>query len=156
MKTYLLQLITILLLAAPIKAQRPILPLNFQFSQNKLAHLYRNTGTTHTFVKPFFTSKFTNLDSTENRNQCTKQYSNRFWNYMHRKLLHENFLLIDSPGWTIAINPLFNFEVSKDVNESKKYYINTRGVEFCGRIGKTNFILYRLLRKSRKIPGIFE
>ena len=80
----------------------------------------------HSIFKPVLQSKIqikTTIDSTK-----------RSWFY--RKLFLEDFTILNKKDISIKVNPLLNIKLTKDLDEGEKFYINTRGIEFKGDIGK--------------------
>jgi len=54
--------------------------------------------------------------------------------WFYRKLLVEPFIQIKSDDFILVINPLYNFEFKKEVDNSQNHYSNTRGIEVKGHI----------------------
>ncbi|MBN1253553.1 MAG: hypothetical protein JXR51_06065 [Bacteroidales bacterium] len=88
-------------------------------------------------------------------------------NWFYRKLFLEDFVIIESNNFNFKINPILNLELKKDLKSKENYFINTRGIEFKGDIGK-NFSFYSsfyenqakyepyitdIIRQSLVVPG---
>ncbi len=61
------------------------------------------------------------------------------FSWFRRKLLYENFIIIDTGIFYVAIDPLLNLSVGMEQeggNEAENYYTNTRGLRLQGDIGK--------------------
>ena len=56
--------------------------------------------------------------------------------WVGRKLFNENLLQLRKPGYTLTLDPLFNFEIGRDFKGNRNVWVNTRGVSFGGTIGK--------------------
>jgi len=56
--------------------------------------------------------------------------------WFYKKLRTEDFIWLKSENFSLKVNPLLNLELKKDKDSGEGYYINTRGIEFKGDIGK--------------------
>jgi hypothetical protein len=52
-----------------------------------------------------------------------------------RKLFNENLLQLRKKGYTLTLDPVFDFEVGRDLKGNRNVWVNTRGVSFSGTIG---------------------
>ena len=59
---------------------------------------------------------------------------NRTW--LGRKLRSEHLITVDKDDFHLAIDPLFDFSVSKEKGQKKNLFTNTRGAQIFGAIGK--------------------
>ncbi|MFN8257485.1 MAG: hypothetical protein U0W24_17455 [Bacteroidales bacterium] len=57
--------------------------------------------------------------------------------WIYRKLRTEDFIKTEHNSFSLRVNPLFNFEWQKEINDNPDYFINTRGIEFKGDIGRS-------------------
>lgn len=116
-----------------INAQH-IIPLNQEFFilfEKEITQIQKEA---HTSFKPLtgtYISRFTNTDSLVLINRTNKPKS-----LFLRKLRYENLIAVDSNDFHLTIDPLFNFEVSKQKSNSEFLYSNTRGFWAQGSIGK--------------------
>ena len=155
-------LLFILLFANSLISQQT-LPLNRYLNQSFEKELNKTTSTQHSDFKPlicFPTSP--NYDSLLLYNKKPQHAS-----YIKRKLFYENFIIVDTNNFHLTIDPLFNFMFSQEKDNDTKYYINTRGVNVKGQIGKhlsfqSNFyenqaVFYDYItdfvKKYRIVPG---
>lgn len=142
---YILPFIFLTLFA---KGQQQNIPLNRQFDlvDQKVRESYGLNN--HTSFKPLLQST-NNFDSI--KSECLSpteidyynirlsktKLENRSW--FMRKLLYENFILIDTQGLYLTIDPLFNFEIGNDAEalvDTNQIYTNTRGAIIRGNIGE--------------------
>lgn len=111
-----------------------IIPLNNEYFNHLEKELTSIKKETHTSFKPLidtYVSNFTNTDSLFLQNRINKPKS-----LFLRKLRYENLIVVDSNDFHLTIDPLFNFEISKQKNNNTTLYNNTRGVWVQGFIGK--------------------
>src|ERR1035437_6443920 len=83
-----------------------------------------------TFLKPyaiFELSKKIPLDSLLSFDIHDKR---RTW--FGRKLLQESFLQVDSPEFSIRVDPLFNLMLAKESGNNQQLITNTRGIRIKG------------------------
>ncbi|HLG33626.1 MAG TPA: hypothetical protein VI757_01995 [Bacteroidia bacterium] len=59
---------------------------------------------------------------------------NRTW--LGRKLRKEHLFTVDKDDFRLAVDPLFDFSVSRETEQKKNLYTNTRGAQILGSIGK--------------------
>jgi len=57
--------------------------------------------------------------------------------FFHRKLYHENLIRYRTDEFSITADPIFNFGLGHDFNESKNAWINTRGLSVTGISGNS-------------------
>lgn len=149
-------------------AQERYLPLNRNYTLAYEASLYRTDTNAHTAFRPFLSStvnKYTNLDSV----LAPANRSGRFYNrWLGRKLFSEHFLEINNEDYSLYLDPLFEFRgTSSSENSKELYYINTRGIQAGGSLGRgfsfyTSFYesqgffpgyMDSLIRATRIVPG---
>ena len=110
-----------------VQAQNPIfLPLHRQMQRNAD---YQNNQLepNHSSSKPL---RITHTDSAL-QNQEDERYT-----WFGRKLLAEDLIrFTDDKNYNIAINPLFDFTLGKDISQPKNIYTNTRGAIITGNVG---------------------
>ncbi|PCJ80129.1 MAG: hypothetical protein COA57_15070, partial [Flavobacteriales bacterium] len=116
-------------------AQQQNLPLNKENSLWVERHLNHKENNSHTGLKPYLTSQI-QLDSLvreEQKRDSVKTYQS----LILRKIKNENLLIIDTGGFYLTIDPLFNFEYDYVLpSDTLNYYRNTRGLLVRANIGK--------------------
>jgi len=125
---------------AEIHSQQINYPLEFFYNQIINQRINQSDQLIHSGFKPLMVSKLTNnhvSDSLFYQNSFDKIFSEKFKKtWFYRKLRTEDLVYIHNKDFTLKINPLFNLELKKANNNDQKYFINTRGIEFKGDIGK--------------------
>jgi hypothetical protein len=118
-----------MMLQLSISAQ-VLLPLNNSFSKNGDKEIYSGARPfTFTSSKPLFTKLYTANDT--GIVLCESKGS-----WLRRKLLSEDLLKADTADFSIRLNPLVDFSVTRDSHD-KNHFRNTRGILLNGNIGKT-------------------
>lgn len=117
-----------------VTAQNKVLTFGKQFDISMDMNLPQATASPHESFQP------------QIREQPAP-YRDSLRSWFNRKLFHEHFLILDSGGVILTVDPAFNFEVgtdmaSKMVDEAQPaYYKNTRGAIIRGSIlGKAGFV----------------
>ncbi len=120
-------------------AQQQMLPLGefynqtISFNLNKANYPVINTG-----FKPLLKSEINKAFNTDSviykteTNFFDRHKKTWFW----KKLLFEDFISVKEKDFTLQINPLFYLQYGKSDKTADKYFINTRGIEIKGDIGK--------------------
>ena len=57
--------------------------------------------------------------------------------FFFRKLFNENLIRYKTKEFTITADPIFNFGMGNDFEESKTTWVNSRGLTLTGSLGKT-------------------
>ena len=73
--------------------------------------------------------------------------------WLLRKWRYENFLLIDTGNFKIAIDPIFNLQISSDRKSGKNYLVNTRGVRLFGSIDNKLFFESSFYENQATFPS---
>ncbi len=73
---------------------------------------------------------FTQLPQTTPSNVSSKKWVNK----MYDKVFQENFVIIKRPGYVITADPLFDLELGRDIFRPANTWVNTRGVQWYGKI----------------------
>lgn len=151
-----------------VSAQERYLPLNRNYTLAYEATLYRTDTNAHTAFRPFLSStvnKYTHLDSCLSPSKREGKFFSR---WIGRKLFSEHFLDVQNEDYTLYLDPLFEFRGTTWSENSKDlYYINTRGIQAGGTLGKgfsfyTSFYesqgyfpgyMDSLIRATRIVPG---
>lgn len=90
----------------------------------------------HTTVKPYRMADVKKVilpDSAAGIKIKNNKFNNR---WIGRKLLSENFLQLDSNDYQLYVDPLFSLDVGKDQLTGNTTYLNARGIQVFGNIGK--------------------
>ncbi len=69
-------------------------------------------------------------------------------NWFYKKAFFEDFVAIRTENFTLSINPLLNLELGNQNDTSKRFFKNTRGIEFKGTIGE-KLAFYSAFRENQ-------
>jgi len=123
-----------------IYSQQINYPLEFNHNQSINQSINQSNQIIHSGFKPLLVSKLAKYNISDSLYYREKQdlvLSEKFISkWIYRKLRTEDFVNLKSGNFSFKINPLLNLELKKESNFDQNYYINTRGVEFKGDIGK--------------------
>lgn len=173
-------LITLLLLIGTVTAvSQPLyLPLNQDYNRSLQKSLYSNQNHFHTSIRPYFIPDIEaagiNYDSIQQLLRIDIEFSKKWKQKTWDKLLNDDVATFIRKDYEIIANPLMNFSIGNELSpsgggqgEAKSTWVNTRGFELKGRIGKnlgyyTNFYenqavfpeyIDTYIRKNRIVPG---
>ena len=149
-----------------VKSSAQYIVLNNDINNQIEGAISRKHKRFHTEIKPFLLRE---VDSIINSDSLLypKLHSKFAQTLVGRKVFNENFLQFTKPGYTLTLNPLFNFELIRDFKYNRNVWVNTRGVSFGGTIGtkftfdtrfyenQSTFIypIDSLIRRIGVIPG---
>lgn len=90
----------------------------------------------HTAVRPFRVSELKqhiNYDSV----RYIPNYKTKFArSFIGRRLFHEDLLYVKTKDFQLYVNPSFNFQAGRNFSGSEFSYVNTRGFNLRGNLGK--------------------
>ncbi len=147
----LLLLFFFLLFSVFLKAQSPVLQITNSY--NRQAILYNTDTFTHTAWQPVLYT------------DSTYQKSNRSW--LHRKFFEEHLVQIQESGFNIFADAMFDEYLgytkrriptissvnSSNADKSNKVYMNTRGYDLSGNIGKKFYFQTDLYETQGSFPA---
>jgi len=128
----------------------------------------------HTSMKPWLIpeiNKIINIDSIKNQYKLKNSFEKKFYHTFYNKVFNENLIILNKEGLQLTIDPVFNFEIGKDIinkdSINKSKFVNTRGLQVEGSIGnkfsffttfyenQATFIGYldSNIRKTTVVPG---
>ena len=146
------------------------LPLNLEYSNSVQKALYSPDIYYHTSIRPMSmreVSAMVNYDSIQNLRKMKRHFEQKWKQKVWNRLFNEDVVQLHRKDFNLVVNPLMNFEGGRDVEGHKTTWVNTRGIEVKGSVGKnitfyTNFYenqavfpsyLDRYIRKNRVVPG---
>ena len=137
-------LLILLFVSMPLFSQSSYLPLNQEYNRSLQEALYSKDIRFHTSVRPYNfrdVRAAVNYDSIQlllrmNR-VMEKKWKQKAWD----KLFNDDVITLYKKDFSLVVNPLMDFSYGHDFVENKNVWINTRGLEVKGRIGK-NFTFY--------------
>ncbi len=112
--------------------------LNIPFSHSYYAQfddeMNQVGSNNHTSSKPYTYAEVSKYYSLKDANQAVRKENKDWWG---RKLWNENLVEIQGEDYWFTLNPIVDFQMGKsDPSESKYTYVNTRGVQLNGGLGK--------------------
>jgi len=117
---------------------------NRDYDMEVQTELYSSKIRFHTAIQAWRVGdieKVANYDSLTQLNRLHKTIDKKWKQKAWNKFLNDDIITLYRDKVWFAINPLMNFEFGYESNEQQSRYINTRGFEAKGEIGK-NFSFY--------------
>jgi hypothetical protein len=139
MKKTLGSLILLLLFVKVGTAQSLYQPYNYQFYQKFNADLYSTKTRIHTSLKPFIIDSLLERRYDSLMNFGVDTSGHHTW--AHRKLFNEHLFDVKTNDYTFFADYLPDLTIGKDFTAKKNTWLNTRGYQLGGTIGK-NFYFY--------------
>lgn len=170
MKKHILT-ITILLLTIVSFSQTRYLQLNQQYNRNLQKQLYSSEIHYHTSIRPYYIPEITaagiNYDSIQQLLRMEKEFTKKWKQKSWDKLFNDDVATFIREDYSIIANPLVDFNVGNAAADDGTTWVNTRGLELKGHIGKnvgyyTNFYenqavypeyVDQYIRNTTVIPG---
>lgn len=88
----------------------------------------------HTASKPFSYAEVTKYYNLKEANQKLLTSKQGWWG---KKIMNENLVEIQGEDYWFTLNPIFDLQIGKsNPSEAKSTFINTRGIQFNGGLGK--------------------
>jgi hypothetical protein len=106
------------------------------FSSEKYIYLPR--AEFHTSIRPYLKDeleKYAPADSINALWRIASPYDAGLKKWLWNKTLNEDLIIIQDDEYTFRVNPLINFELSKDFKNNDPAWVNTRGFIAEGNIG---------------------
>ncbi len=129
------------LFASSSFSQQLMLPLGELYEESINFEINKENKSINTGFKPLLKSEAEevfNVDSLIYDTERAKSFflkHKRIW--LYRKLFFEDFVSVREKDFTLSVNPLFYLQYGKtNLNDSDSRFINTRGIEIKGNIGK--------------------
>lgn len=134
-------LLTFNLILKNVSAQQLMLPLGEEYRNKTAFNINKSKIPVNTAFKPLLESEILTVFDLESLIYDTEKekifFQKHKQNLLFRKLFFENFISVKEKDFTLLINPLFYMQYGKtDLNDLNSYFINTRGIEIKGNIGK--------------------
>ncbi|MBN2615559.1 MAG: hypothetical protein JXR71_07670 [Bacteroidales bacterium] len=148
-------LVCTLLLRVPAFAQTGYVPLNDQFSNNLTGKLYNKNFRFHTSIRPYNyreIEKVVNVDSLRSAQRRNRVFAKSWKQKVWDKLFNDDAISLYKKDFTIQANPLMNFSAGYDATHHKKTWVNTRGFEIKGTLGKGLVFYTRFYENQAVFP----
>ncbi len=161
----------LLLLSISAFSQTLYLPLNQEYNRNLQKAVYNKDLHFHTSVRSYYETDFekagVNYDSVQQILKMERSFPKKWKQKTWDKVFNEDVATFIRKDYEIIANPLMNFGLGNEFAEPKSVWVNTRGIELKGRIGKnlgyyTNFYenqaifpeyLDTYIRENGVVPG---
>lgn len=142
----------------PAFSQSGYLPLNQEFNTNLYSVLYNNDIRFHTSIRPYAYSDIkavVNLDSIQAQMRMNRVFKKAWKQKTWDKLFNDNVISLHRKDFSFDINPLMNFSVGRDLG-GKNTWVNTRGIEVKGNIGKHFYFYSSFYENQAVFPGYVD
>ena len=134
MKKIIFLIIIALTISLTAFSQSQTFPYSYHYYQ-RINHILYNTETRlHTSIKPVqFNDSlaYRGLDSVSNLNIDTTKRS-----WVLRKIFNEHLFQVEKEDFNLYIDFLPDFQIGRDVSDNRTTWLNTRGYQIQGNIGK--------------------
>ncbi|MGK0390176.1 MAG: hypothetical protein ACI94Y_002927 [Maribacter sp.] len=141
-------------------AQKSYIPLNNSYLQKTEAELLKNKNRhIHTAIKPYSAFEISHItDSIHQELRFEKELNKKFSRWLYDAAFNDNFLeLRDKKNnkYSLILNPLMDIRsgYASDLPDSLTNYVNTRGVQVMGHIGKTLTFYSDVYENQARFPG---
>lgn len=118
---------------------QPLIQRSTTFDFNREgSFIYKPGAGFHTSVRPYLENElkiYIDYDSIFNSLQIKAPFEHGFYRWMWNKAFNEDFIIIKDDENQIIVNPLINFEFSRDLKNDESAWVNTRGFMAEGNIG---------------------
>ncbi|MGI8893259.1 MAG: hypothetical protein ACR2GN_07335 [Bacteroidia bacterium] len=147
--------IALILLAATAYSQERLLPINKGMQQWFEPYVYEPGLNLHPSVRPFQITELrahTPYDSILNPERPTGGF---YGSWVGRKIFKEDLVKFEVGDFMLRLNPLFHFQVGRDLENEDNAYTNTRGFHLEGTIGpKVSFYTGFFENQASFVPYI--
>lgn len=133
------------------QSQNDYLYLNSSFNNN-IQKVLDGSDSFHSSIKPYFRKEVD--DHINELNLITNSWlGQKIKNKKLRKSLFiDHVLQVNSSDFKLYIDPLFNFEFGRDLSNNLATYVNTRGIQIGGQIGKKISFYTNFYENQAKFP----
>ena len=143
----ILLLILLLVLPTIVLSQNLYIYQNRDFNRNTEQAAYSSGTRFHTSIQSWKTGRLdqiTNYDSIKQLYRLDRTIEKKWKQKAWDKFLNDDIITLYRKKFWFAVNPLMNFDIGYETNDKESLWVNTRGFEAKGEIGKgfafyTNF-----------------
>ena len=139
-------IVTFLLSLSSLTAQQLFLPLDHDENAFSEMYLSKKDVNFHTSIKPYFYEEVDKIVKLDSMNSLLVDTNRLFllptsiWakalRWTERKLLDEDLVYIEKPGFKFRANLLLDLNIGRDQVVDNSFWQNTRGYWIAGKIGK--------------------
>ncbi|WP_184549880.1 gliding motility protein RemB [Mucilaginibacter sp. FT3.2] len=135
------------------KAQSTYLPDSYQLYQKFNADIYSTKTAFHTSMRPFLIDSLIqhSYDSLMNVG-----VSDKYKSWFNRKLFNEHLFDVKRPDYTFYGDVILDLTAGKDFTGKKSTYLNTRGYQFGGTVGKNFSFFTSGFENAAKFPTYYN
>ncbi|WP_316826365.1 gliding motility protein RemB [Pedobacter miscanthi] len=136
-RIFLMAFMAIFALAADAQNPTPnrIIPYDYQFYQKLSPAVYDQQSKFHSAIKGFYSDDSALQKQYDSlMNAGTDSLNKRSW--VHRKLFQEHLFEFKSDDYNIYADFLPDFQIGKDFSGNRSTWLNTRGFQVGGNVGK--------------------
>jgi hypothetical protein len=131
--------------------------LNIPFSHNLYSTFDRAMNqvgaNNHTASKPYSYADVSKYYDLEEANELLMK-DKKSW--AGRKLWNENFVQIQGEGYWFTVNPIFDLRVGKSSDADASTFVNTRGIQVQGEIGKELSFTTTIFESQGRFAGYYN
>ena len=139
MRNQILIILFLLFIFSEISAQNMYTYFNRDYDMEVQSTVYSSKVRFHTAIQAWRVGdidKISNYDSLTQVNRIEKTIDKKWKQKAWDKFLNDDIITLYKDNFWFAINPLMNFDIGYESNDDQTRYINTRGFEAKGEIGK--------------------
>lgn len=131
--------------------------LNIPFSHSMYAQFDRALNqvgaNNHTASKPYSYAEVSKYYDLEEANRLLMKDKK---SYAGRKLWNENFVQIQGDGYWFTVNPIFDLRAGKSSDSDASTFVNTRGIQVQGEIGKELSFTTTIFESQGRFAGYYN
>lgn len=117
-----------------LRAQSQYQPYSYQFYQKLNREVYNPETRFHSSLKPFFIDDSLLVDHGKLLLSTGVDSTRHSW--VSRKLFNEHLIQVNKPDYTFYADFLPDFQIGKDFSGKQNLWLNTRGYQVGGTVGK--------------------
>lgn len=141
LKIFYIFILPFILFLKNVSAQQLMLPLGEEYRNETGFNINKADIPINTAFKPLLKSEILTVFNVDSAIYDTEKAKLFFQKHkrtlLYRELFFEDFISLKGKDFSLSVNPLFYMQYGKtDLNDSSSYFINTRGIEIKGNIGK--------------------
>lgn len=147
--------IMILLVAQALNAQIPMPFLNPTYLQEIETTLLKDENQdVHTAIKPYNHFEIGNIaDSLHQELRIEKEINKKFARWAFNAFLNDHFLEVKDDKFALIVNPLMDIKGGTSSDLDNVPFVNSRGVQIMGRIGRNLTFYTDLYENQARFPG---
>ncbi|MDZ7742783.1 MAG: hypothetical protein U5Q03_13845 [Bacteroidota bacterium] len=143
----------------PGRAQEYNAYLNTSYSYEEEKALYSFGSKAHTSVRPMTYHEidgFIRLDSLHRQESMKNPYRSKFWQGVYGRVFNDHLIDIRKKDFSFQMDPLVNFEAGRESGRDRWDYVNTRGFQIRGTIGKQVAFYTSFYENQASFPGYID